>query len=122
MLRKYRRLTQGPRDGLDGAFSSLAVANDVHVRSPAAKPGGKKSCRTVGRGYAGYCEVHFTAGRLQQNNSPWLAARWPSQVCGGSCEWSPASPKAPFGCPLSDGVLRSGIDTAGFGPGVSADP
>ena len=28
--------------------------------------------------------------------------------------------EGPFGHWLSDGVLRSGIDTAGFGPGVSA--
>ena len=51
-----------------------------------------------------------------------LLGAGPRKFVVNSCRWSPAFPKAPLGCRLSDGVPRSGIDTAGFGPGVSADP
>ena len=99
-----------------------AVASVVLVRSLAAKPDGKKSCKTVGRDYEWLrrSELRSPDVRSRIIRTQLLGAG-PRKVALDTCRRILASQGPMLGPELSAGVLRTGFDTADFEPGVLAD-
>ncbi len=99
-----------------------AAASVVRVRSPAAKPDGKKGCKTVGRDYEGLLRSELRSPDVRSGIiRPQLLGAGPRKVVLdiGRRILTPQGPMLGLG--LSAGAQRTGIDTADFEPGVLAD-
>jgi hypothetical protein len=101
---------------------ALAAASVVLVRSPAAKPDGKKSCKTAGRDYEWLLRSELRSPDVRSRIiPPQLLGAGPRRVALDKGRRILTSQRAMLGLELSAGALRTGIDTADFEPAVLAD-
>ena len=96
-----------------------AAASAVLVRSPAAKPDGKKGCRIVGRDYEWLLRSELRSpdvrSKIIRFRSPGAGPRNFALDLRRRIPMPQRAMLRP-----SAGVLRTGIDTAGFEPDVLA--
>jgi len=101
--------------------AALAVATAVRVRSPAAKPDGRMSCKTSGTGCDWRVQTALgtpDAGSKKIRNHALGAG--PRQPAPGRFRRIPARSEALPGLERPGDVPRSDTDTAGFEPAVFA--